>query len=238
MIGLAGSAAHVVVDDLGAPQLSGDDEHHLARVLRLRDGERVSATDGLGSWRWCRWTSGGLEADGDIGATPRDVPEVGVAFAIVKGDRLDWIVQKLTEIGVDRLIPLAAERCIVRWDADKAAAQTERMRRIVREAVMQSRRVWVPEVGSLTPAASLLAAPGVLRADLDGVPLDTLDPLNPSAPTVVAVGPEGGWSPTERSSGGPTVTLGNTVLRAETAAIAAGVLLVDRRTQQRRVSQS
>ena len=126
----------------------------------------------------------------------------------------------------------------MRWDTDKAAAQTERMRRIVREAVMQSRRVWVPEVGSLTPAASLLAAPGVLRADLDGVPLDTLNTLNPSAPTVVAVGPEGGWSPTERSTGGPTVTLGNTVLRAETAAIAAGVLLVDRRTQQRRVSQS
>lgn len=235
MIGLAGSAAHVVVDDLGAPQLSGDDEHHLARVLRLRDGERVSATDGLGAWRWCRWSSGGLEPDGDIGATQRSAPEVGVAFAIVKGDRLDWIVQKLTEIGVDRLIPLAAERCIVRWDADKAAAQTDRMRRIVREAVMQSRRVWVPEVGSLTPAASLLAAPGVLRADLDGVPLDTLDP---SAPTVVAVGPEGGWSPTERSTGGPTVTLGNTVLRAETAAIAAGVLLVDRRNQQHRVPQS
>lgn len=235
MIGLAGSAAHVVVDDLGAPQLSGDDEHHLARVLRLRGGERVSATNGLGSWRWCRWAGGRLEADGDIGATQRNVPEVGVAFAIVKGDRLDWIVQKLTEIGVDRLIPLAAERCIVRWDADKAAAQTDRMRRIVREAVMQSRRVWVPEVGSLTPAASLLAAPGVLRADLDGVPLDTLDP---SAPTVVAVGPEGGWSPTERSTGGPTVTLGNTVLRAETAAIAAGVLLVDRRNQQHRVPQS
>jgi len=235
VIGLAGSAAHVVVDDLGAPQLSGDDEHHLARVLRLRDGERVSATDGLGSWRWCRWAGGRLEPDGDIGATLRDVPEVGVAFAIVKGDRLDWIVQKLTEIGVDRLIPLAAERCIVRWDAEKAAAQAERMRRIVREAVMQSRRVWVPEVGSLTPAASLLAAPGVLRADLDGGPLDTLDP---SAPTVIAIGPEGGWSPTERSSGGPTVTLGNTVLRAETAAIAAGVLLVDRRTQQRRVPQS
>lgn len=235
MIQLAGSAAHVVVDDLGAPQLSGDDEHHLARVLRLREGEHVSATDGLGSWRWCRWAGGRLEPDGDIGTTPRSVPEVGVAFAIVKGDRLDWIVQKLTEIGVDRLIPLAAERCIVRWDADKAAAQTDRMRRIVREAVMQSRRVWVPEVGPLTPAASLLAGTGVLRADFDGAPLG---PLDRSAPTVVAVGPEGGWSATERSTGGPSVTLGSTVLRAETAAIAAGVLLVDRRTQQHRVPQS
>ena len=233
MIELAGSAAHVVVDGLDAPALTRDDEHHLSRVLRLRPAERVTATDGRGSWRWCRWTGGGIEPDGPVHTVPKQEPGLTVAFAIVKGDRLDWIVQKLTEVGIDRLVPLVAERSIVRWDATKADAQIERLRRIAREAAMQSRRVWLPEVAPLTRAASFLAEPGVSRADFDGV---SLDDLGDGAPVVVAVGPEGGWSGAERGLGGPSVRLGETVLRAETAAVAAGVLLVDRRSRQRGVS--
>ena len=233
MIELAGSAAHVVVDGLDVPALTRDDEHHLSRVLRLRPAERVTATDGRGSWRWCRWTGGGIEPDGPVQTVPKPEPALTVAFAIFKGDRLDWIVQKLTEVGIDRLVPLAADRCIVRWDATKADTQVERLRRIVREASMQSRRVWLPEVTPLTKAATLLAEPGVSRADLDGM---SLNDLGERAPGVVAIGPEGGWSDAERSLGGPSVRLGDTVLRAETAAVAAGVLLVDHRSRQRGVS--
>ena len=125
MIELAGSAAHVVVDDLTAPALSSDDEHHLARVLRLRPAERVSATDGAGGWRWCRWTGGGVEPDGEIHRTDRSGPVITIGFSIIKGDRLDWTVQKLTELGVDRLVPLAADQCVVRWDDTKAVTQVE-----------------------------------------------------------------------------------------------------------------
>lgn len=226
MIELAGSAAHVVVDDLTAPALSSDDEHHLARVLRLRPAERVSATDGAGGWRWCRWTGGGVEPDGEIHRTDRSGPSVTIGFSIIKGDRLDWTVQKLTELGVDRLVPLAADQCVVRWDQAKALTQVERLRRIAREASMQSRRVWLPEVSVLTDARRFLAEPGVARADFDGSPLASLDVSYPSA---VAIGPEGGWSAAERACSPVAVSLGDTVLRAETAAIAAAVLLSNRR---------
>lgn len=237
MIGLAGSAAHVVVDDLALPVLSDTDAHHLARVLRLRNGESVTATDGRGSYRWCTWSDGGLEAAGDIEFVQQLVPSVGVAFAIVKGDRLDWIVQKLTEVGVDRMLPIAAQRCVVQWDRDKAAAQVERLRRIAREAAMQSRRVWLPEIEPLTKATDVLREPGVLRADLEGDELSAHLQMPDGvlagaqlASVVIAVGPEGGWSPEERNVPGRAVRLGDTVLRTETAAIAAGVLLVDRRS--------
>lgn len=229
MIELAGSAAHVFVDDLDVLALDAGDAHHLSRVLRLRTGERVTASDGRGSYRWCRWADGVLEPDGVAAFVPAPEPQVGVAFAIVKGDRLDWMVQKLTELGVDRLLPLSAERCVVQWDAEKAAAQVDRMRRIVREASMQSRRVRLPEVEPLTPAAAVLHRPEVLRADFDAPAFE----LPAGAPTVmVAIGPEGGWSPSERALPATGVGLGDTVLRAETAAIAAGVLLVDRRRQR------
>lgn len=226
MIELAGSAAHVVVNDLAELDLDDADAHHLARVLRLRSGERVTATNGMGSWRWCRWSVGQLEADGEINTVPRPSPEVGVAFSIVKGDRLDWIVQKLTELGIDRLLPIAAERCVVQWDAPKAVSQVDRMRRIAREAAMQSRRVWLPSVESLQPAREVLQQHDTVRADFDG---EGFALASGAASIVVAIGPEGGWSATERECSRRVVSLGTNVLRAETAAIAAGVLLVDRR---------
>ena len=226
MIELAGSAAHVVVDDLAAPTLSSEDEHHLARVLRLRPAERVSATDGEGGWRWCQWTGSGVEPDGEIQSQARPRPAITIAFAIIKGDRLDWTVQKLTELGVDRLVPLAADHCVVRWDAAKAGVQVDRLRRIAREASMQSRRVWLPEVSPLTDAGQFLGGADVARADFDGAPLGA---LGADLPGTIAVGPEGGWSASERSTNSKAVSLGDTVLRAETAAIAAAVLLIDRR---------
>ena len=123
---------------------------------------------GRGSWRWCRWTGDGIEPDGDATFVAHPMPEIGVALALIKGDRLDWAVQKLTEVGVDRIIPMAAERCVVRWDDTKRVAQVERLRRIAREASMQSRRVWLPVVDDLAPAASVLGRADVWRADLDG----------------------------------------------------------------------
>ena len=222
MIELAGSAAHVVVDDLDALELRSVDEHHLARVLRLRGAEAVTATDGRGGYRWCRWNGHGLDADGDCLREVRPEPAIGVGFGLVKGDRAEWIVQKLTELGVDRIIPLACERSVVRWEGERGRAQVARLARIAREACMQSRRVWLPEVAEVTPAAVLLAEPGVARADVDGA---WPDPSATVPWSTVVVGPEGGWSATERGGEGPVVRLGEHVLRTETAALVAGALL-------------
>ena len=166
MIGLADSAAHVLVGNVSDPVLSEADHHHLARVLRVRAGERVTVTDGHGAWQWCEWTGTGLRVVGDGGVRVLPEPAIGVAVSLIKGDRLDWVVQKLTEVGVDRIQPLVAEHSVVRWTADKARAQVERLRRIAHEASMQSRRVHLPVVDEPVSAAQFLALPGVVRADL------------------------------------------------------------------------
>ena len=216
------AAAHVFVDDLDDLVLEGDDAHHLTRVLRLRDGESVTASDGSGRWRRCRFTASVLVADGDIEV---DDPPAGVTvlFALGKGDKPETVVQKLTELGVSRVVPFVAERSVVKWDADKARRNVERLRKVAREAAMQSRQVFLPLIddvqSSLHEAVSLVGDVAVAEPggpDLDG------------SVAAVAVGPEGGFTPDELS-GQRTVSLPGGILRAETAAVVAGALLVDRR---------
>jgi 16S rRNA (uracil1498-N3)-methyltransferase len=210
-------AFHVFVADLDVLDLDADDDHHLRRVLRLRAGEEGSASDGRGRWRAVVWSDAGLEAAGDVGHDAAPAPTVTVGFALTKGDRPEWVTQKLTEVGVDVIVPFTAERSVARWDDDKAARQHERLTRVAREAALQSRRTWLPSVRPLIDLAGLLAAGGVALAQMDGPP-PTLD-----RPTLL-VGPEGGFTEAELGDS-PTVGLGPTVLRAETAALAAGLSL-------------
>ncbi|HEX2849567.1 MAG TPA: RsmE family RNA methyltransferase [Acidimicrobiales bacterium] len=213
------AAAHVFVDDLHAAEVVEHDRHHLERVLRLRVGERVTVSDGRGGRRWCVLGPDlTLEPIGEVVRDPRPAPSITVGFAVVKGDRPEWIVQKLTECGVDRIVPIRTDRSVVHWDADRAARRVERLRVIAREAAMQSRRSWLPEVGEVVPVAALAVLPGAALADRDGAAPDLDHPT-------ILVGPEGGWSPAERALDVARVALGPTVLRAETAAVAAGVLL-------------
>ena len=216
------AAAHVFVADLDAPELDEGDRHHLGRVLRLRPGEAVTVSDGAGRWRPCRLRAGlGLEPDGPVTEEPRAAPAVTVAFALTKGERPEWVVQKLTEVGVDRIVPVAAARSVVRWEGGKATAQVARLRQVARAAAMQARRAWLPEVGELAgfaEAVERLAPEGVALVHAGGSPPSLDRPA-------VLVGPEGGWAPAELERSLPMVSLGPTVLRAETAAVAAGLLL-------------
>jgi 16S rRNA (uracil1498-N3)-methyltransferase len=212
-----GTAPHVGVEDVDAPALEASDRHHLERVLRLRSGDRLSVTDGAGRWRWCRFGPE-LTPDGPVEVDPPPSPPISVAFALVKGERPELVVQKLTEVGVDRIVPFLADRSVVRWDDAKAARHHQRLVRIAREAAMQCRRTWWPEVVETTSFDAVAALPGAVAAERDGAP-PSLD-----HPTVL-VGPEGGWSDEERARLPGLVGLGPTILRAETAAIAAGVVL-------------
>ena len=200
---------------LEALAVDPSDAHHLTRVLRLRDGEAVTATDGAGGWRACRWRGGALEPDGRVHHVARARPALTIGFAPVKGDRPEWTAQKLTELGVDRIVPLHTVRSVVRWDGERGAAAVARLRRVTREALMQSRRCWLPEVTDVRAPSALpdaaLAEPGAA-------------PLSLSHPAVL-VGPEGGWAPEELATAAATVSLGAGILRAETAALAAAVLL-------------
>ena len=213
------SAAHVFVDDLDHPALASDDAHHLSRVLRLRDGEVVTASDGAGRWRRCRFSNGSLVVDGDVEVEERSV-EVTILFALGKGDKPEIVVQKLTELGVSRIVPFVAERSVVKWDTDKARRNVERLRKVAREAAMQSRHVRLPRIdevqSSLADATSLVG--DVAVAEPGGSPLD-------ASVMAIAIGPEGGFSAVELE-GRRTVALPGGVLRAETAAVVAGALLV------------
>ena len=211
--------AHVFVDDVDLPVLSSGDAHHLRRVLRLRPDEIVTVSDGAGRVRPFRFGPP-LESAGDASYEPAPSPAITVAFALTKGERPEWVVQKLTEVGVDRIVPFVAARSIVRWDGAKSAREVERWRRIAREAAMQSRRVWLPEVDQVRDFATVVDAigAGACLADREGAPPALARPA-------VLVGPEGGWSDDERACGLPVVGLGRHVLRAETAAVAAGVVL-------------
>ena len=216
------AVAHVFVaelGDLGGIDLTDDDRHHLERVLRLRVGELVTASDGAGAWRQCRWAGAGLEPDGEVEHEARADPAITVAFAVPKGDRPEWIVQKLTEVGVNHIQPLMTARSVVRWDGDRATKQVARLRRVAREAAMQSRQVWLPVVEAVAPLPVALAAMG----DLAALAHPGGDPPSLDRPTVM-IGPEGGWTAGELD-GRPLVGLGPTVLRAETAAVSVGILL-------------
>jgi len=211
-----GTAPHVVVGDVDAPGLTDHDRRHLERVRRVRLGDPVSVTDGAGRWRWCRFGAE-LEVVGEVVVDPAPAVSVGVAFALVKGARPDLVVQKLTELGVDRIVAFVAERSVVRWDDAKGTRQAERLDRIAREAAMQSRRTWLSVVEPVTSFADVVARPGAVAADRGGAPPSLESPF-------VLIGPEGGWSDAERLRLPALVELGPTVLRAETAAIAAATL--------------
>jgi 16S rRNA (uracil1498-N3)-methyltransferase len=219
------AAAHAFVANLSVPVLDEAELHHLRRARRLRDGTVITVADGRGAWRPVV-LGAVLEPCGPIARDPAPHPVITVAFTPVKGNRPEWVVQKLTELGVDRIVPLRSARAVVRWDDERAGRQTERFCRIAREAAAQSRRTWLPEVTGLVDVAIALCWPGATLAEADG-------PRPRLAHPVVLVGPEGGWSAEELevadAAGVPRVGLGPHVLRAETAAVAAGALLAAER---------
>jgi 16S rRNA (uracil1498-N3)-methyltransferase len=208
---------HVFVSDLHHPELSADDRHHVARVLRLRAGDELTVSDGAGSWRACRFGDT-LQPAGGIIRTDAPDAALTVGFALVKGGRPELIVQKLTELGIDRIVPFVAARSVVRWDEARAERQAERLARVAREAAMQCRRCFLPEVSEPTTFDVVAREPGVVLAERDGRPPDL-------ATRVVLVGPEGGWTDDERRSVSDHVGFGAQVLRSETAALAVAAVL-------------
>lgn len=214
------SAAHVFVDDMNSPQMSEEDAHHLRTVLRVRATESVSVSDGNGSWRLCTLDGSDLRPTTDIFSEARRGQELSVAIVPVKGDRTEWAVEKLVEVGIDAITIVApTEYSVVRWNAEKTATNIERLQRIARAAAMQSRQVWLPRITGASTYADLVRADGVAIAEPTG------DVLDANVHTVV-IGPEGGFSPTEIGEARGAVSLGDSILRADTAAVVAGTLMV------------
>lgn len=205
----------VLVADLAAPVLDDADAHHLGRVLRLRPGATITLADGAG--RWCPGVYDGGEAVRATDAVvvePEPSPPITIAFALTKGDKPELVVQKLTELGADRIVPFAAARSVVQWDDAKAARNVARWRAVAREAALQCRRSRLPVVEPVATFAELVARPGAVLAAPGGAAPSLAAPM-------VLVGPEGGWSAEELAAPIGRVALADHVLRAETAAITA-----------------
>lgn len=217
-------------------KVDGEDGHHLARVLRLRAGETVTVADGSGAWRPYRITlvagsTAALEAAGPGRREPVLTPRLAVAFALTKGDKPDLVVQKLTELGADRIVPVVGERSVSRPAHDRAGATVGRWRRIAREAARQCRRATLPVVEDLGPLVALSGHPGLVVAERGGVRVGALG-SPPGDELLVVVGPEGGLAEAEVDALTPwaRLDLGPHILRAETAALAAATLLATGRS--------
>ena len=214
----------VFVDDLDQPELSEADRHHFERALRVEPGAPILLGDGRGRVRPARF--GPVpEVTGPIEEPPSPGEPLTVGFVPVKGVKAEWVVQKLTELGIDRIVPLQSARSVVRWDHDQRRQHKHeaRLAAVAREACLQCRRLSLPEVGSLTPLAAFLAAePAAVLADPGGQPPQGDE-------RTVVVGPEGGFSPDELALV-PHLALPGHVLRAETAVVAAAVVVAGLRS--------
>jgi 16S rRNA (uracil1498-N3)-methyltransferase len=214
------------------------DRHHLARVLRLETGDRLVVAGGDGSEAEATLVEVTAErVTADIGPAVwrPGRPHVVLAAGIARRERMEFTIQKATELGVAEIWPLACARCVVRLDEDRAGRRGERWRRIAEEAAKQSQRSDVPHVARAMTVDALLAAAG--RFDVVLVPWEEaetavgigealdLEGAGSDASVLVVVGPEGGFEPSEvgamQDAGARIVSLGDTVLRTETAAIVA-----------------
>ncbi|MHB1340435.1 MAG: RsmE family RNA methyltransferase [Coriobacteriia bacterium] len=227
--------------EIGPLPLSEADRHHLRDVLRLEVDEEIVAVTPAGEAYRVRLTQIGPDAiEGEVVGLidAPDVPRVWLVQGLAKGEKMDLVVRMATEIGVERIVPLATSRSVVRLDAGRAEARVERWQRIVAGAAKQAQLTRIPEVAPLTDVARLSSdltgttltliawedaagAPGIASALAQASPAA-------DAPVAIIVGPEGGFSAEEVAllvgQGARVVSLGDTVLRTETAGVVAAAL--------------
>jgi len=208
--------------------LVGAQAEHLARVLRARVGQEfdIAAEGRVHRGRIVSITPEKVEFELGEELPAAALPEITLVLAIFKFDRMEWAIEKATELGVARIVPLIAKRTDSHL-ASAAAKRVERWRRIAREAAQQSRRVAQPEIAALARLQDVFDFAAdrrvVLSEGEDHVSLKQAVAGSKGA-LALAIGPEGGWTSEEertfRERGWIAASLGPTILRAETAAIA------------------
>jgi 16S rRNA (uracil1498-N3)-methyltransferase len=218
----------------GHAALIGAHADHLSRVLRARVGQEfdIATAADVRRGRVTRIEPDRVEFE--LGETvPVSVSaQVTLALSIFKFDRMEWVIEKCTELGVARIVPVIASRSESHL-VTAAAKRVERWQRIARQASEQSRRASPPEVSQPINLKDALALPGSTRILLSESEKDVMlkDALQPGASDVVlAIGPEGGWTDSEtaqfRAAGWSSASVGDTILRTETAAIAATAVVL------------
>jgi len=227
-----------IADELAGNRaaLTGAHADHLIRVLRARVGEEfdIAANAKVRRGRIVSIHDGRVEFELGEEILTTTVPAITLLLAVFKFDRMEWAIEKCTELGISRIVPVIARRTDAHL-VGAAAKRTERWRRIALQASEQSRRSAPPEISDplkLQQAINLSSALRIVLAESEQHTLlrDVLAPSLGGGGVLLAVGPEGGWTVDElhifESAGWISASLGPTILRAETAAIAAVALVV------------
>lgn len=219
-------------------ELSGDEGRHAVLVARQRVGEGILVGDGAGTVLTCVvvQTAGRDSLSARVVAAtthPWPDPAITVVQALPKGDRGELAVELLTEVGVDRIVPWQAARCVTRWQPERAARGRQRWEAVAAAAAKQSRRAWIPAVSDVASTPHLLARVGaattlVLHEEATTA-LPAVD-LPATGELVVVVGPEGGISEAElralEQAGAVAVRMGGGIMRTSTAGTAAAAVLM------------
>jgi 16S rRNA (uracil1498-N3)-methyltransferase len=227
-----------IADEVSANRaaLIGEHAEHLVRVLRAQVGQDFDIATGEAVRRGRIVSVNPRRVEFDLAEElpVTDAVQVTLLLGIFKFDRMEWAIEKCTELGVAQIIPMIARRT----DAHLAAAskkRVERWQRIALQATEQSRRTAPPEISTPLKFADALSLPAAVKIVLSESEnqthlCDTVGPDAGNGKIILAVGPEGGWSDDELQSfhqaGWISASLGNTILRAETAAIAATALII------------
>jgi 16S rRNA (uracil1498-N3)-methyltransferase len=216
--------------------LVGEHADHLARVLRARVGQEfdISTSESVRRARIASITANRVEFELGEAVAESVLPEITILLAVFKFDRMEWAIEKCTELGVSRIVPVIARRTDQHL-ASAAIKRAERWQRIARQSAEQSRRTNPPEISApakLTEVLNTTKGLRIVLAESEKQTLlrDVLQSDSSSGEIALAVGPEGGWTEEEVQSFKKTdwisVSLGSTILRAETAAIAATAIVV------------
>lgn len=219
--------------------LDEDETRHLRDVLRLRTGEAIQVFDGVG-----REFRGVIEAVekrrtliNDLTEVPPTSPEspldLTIAAVLLKGDKLDLVVQKAVELGVNRFVPMTSARCDVK--VGDAAKRAERWRRIAMEATKQCGRARLMEVADVADYSRLLDTtddPDLTRIHFSERDGQNFEAVSGSTRILAFIGPEGGWDDSElekaKAAGIVSITFGGRILKADTAAISIASILQHR----------
>src|SRR5580693_5078030 len=219
----------------GQAEITGDNAHHLTRVLRVEVGQKFEITDNQRAWlasvETARRDLVRFDVIEELAAAP-ELPQLTLYLALIKFERFEWAVEKATELSVTRIVPVEANRSEHGLFAG-AQKRAERWKRIARESSEQSRRLRAPEVGDPIRLPEALKDTSTHRRWLDeqagAKPLLTAFALHAGDSAALLIGPEGGWIDAERrqfsDAGWIAASLGPSILRAETAVCAALAVL-------------
>ena len=215
--------------------LMGDHAAHLVRVLRARVGQEfdVVADGAVRRGRIVSISESRVEFELGEEMPAAAAPDLTLLLSILKFDRFEWAIEKCTELGVKKIVPVIARRTDAHL-ASASAKRVERWRRIAVQSAEQSRRTAPPEISDPLKLQEALRVPGKLRVVLSEAEKQTRLPdlfaSSQDADAVLAIGPEGGWTEDElemfQTEHWISASLGRTILRAETAAIAATALAI------------